>query len=73
MRPRIFASRDGRTAAQGLLTLAGLIGASIIVYWPLLSTGLFADDYVIIEAAREGRLTVWRNSSARSSSWSGAR
>lgn len=42
------------------LTLAGFVGASLIIYWPLLSTGLFADDYVIIEAAREGRLTVWR-------------
>lgn len=39
---------------------AGFVVASLIIYWPLLSTGLFADDYVIIEAAREGRLTVWR-------------
>jgi hypothetical protein len=39
---------------------AGLVAASLIIYWRLLSTGLFADDYVIIDAAREGRLTVWR-------------
>jgi hypothetical protein len=42
------------------LTTAGLVAASLAIYWPLLSAGLFADDYVIIEAAREGRLTVWR-------------
>ena len=41
--------------------IAGLVAASLVVYWALLSVGLFADDYVIIDAAREGRLTVWRD------------
>jgi hypothetical protein len=42
------------------LQVAAFVVVSLIVYWPLLSAGLFADDYVIVEAAREGRLTVWR-------------
>jgi hypothetical protein len=42
------------------LTTAGWVAASLVIYWPLLSAGLFADDYVIVDAAREGRLTVWR-------------
>jgi hypothetical protein len=42
------------------LQSAALVVVSLVIYWPLLSAGLFADDYVIIEAAREGRLTVWR-------------
>jgi hypothetical protein len=42
------------------LTGAGLVAASVVAYWALLSVGLLADDYVIVDAAREGRLTVWR-------------
>jgi hypothetical protein len=49
------------TAVIGLAPrIAGFVGVSLIYYGPLLSTGLFADDYVIAEAAREGRITVWR-------------
>jgi hypothetical protein len=38
------------------LTFAA-VGA--MLYWPVLNSGLFADDYVLLSAAREGRLTVW--------------
>jgi hypothetical protein len=30
-----------------------------MLYWPALNAGLFADDYVLLAAAREGRFTVW--------------
>ena len=43
-----------------VLTGVGLVAASLIFYRALLSVGLLADDYVIVDAAREGRLTVWR-------------
>ncbi len=49
-----------RRRIEPVVRAAGFAVASLIIYWQLLSTGLFADDYVIIEAAREGRLTVWR-------------
>lgn len=42
------------------LQIAAFVVVSLIIYWPLVSAGLFADDYVIIDASREGRLTVWR-------------
>ena len=31
----------------------------MLLYWPVLFTGLFADDFVLVEAARAGRFTVW--------------
>jgi hypothetical protein len=37
-----------------------LLAGSLVLYGRLLSTGLFADDYVIVEAALRGDLTVWR-------------
>ena len=43
-----------------VLTGVGLVAASLIFYRALLFVGLLADDYVIVDAAREGRLTVWR-------------
>ena len=55
--------RPGATIAprfRPVLTAAGLVAASLVVYWALLSVGFFADDYVILDAAREGRLTVWK-------------
>jgi hypothetical protein len=43
-----------------VLVIAVLVAASLVVYWGLLFVGLFADDYVVIDAAREGRVTAWR-------------
>ena len=41
------------------LTAVGFVAASLLLYWPVLFTGLFADDFVLAEAARAGRFTVW--------------
>ena len=43
-----------------LLIAVGLAATSLIFFRALLSVGFLADDYVIVDAAREGRLTVWR-------------
>jgi hypothetical protein len=56
-------SPSGATAgpppAVPLIAGLGFAGASVLLYWPALFTGLFADDFVLIEAARAGRFTVW--------------
>jgi hypothetical protein len=41
-------------------TAALFIAAALLLYWPVLSTGLFADDFVLLTAAQDGRFTVWR-------------
>jgi len=41
-----------------VLTVAA-IGLALLQYWPVVGAGLFADDFVLLEAARQGRLTVW--------------
>ncbi len=41
------------------LAAVGFAGAALLLYWPALFTGLFADDFVLVEAARAGRFTVW--------------
>jgi hypothetical protein len=38
-----------------------LVACSLVLHWNLLWTGLFSDDYVLADAARQGRLTVWRD------------
>jgi hypothetical protein len=48
-----------RTPASTALSSLGFIGAAVLLYWPALFTGLFADDYVLVEGARAGRFTVW--------------
>lgn len=48
-----------RRPVSTLLTCAGFIGAAMLLYWPALFTGLFADDFVLVDAARAGRFTVW--------------
>ena len=40
-----------------LVVAFGAVGAGL--YVPVLTSGLFADDFVLLQAAREGRLTVW--------------
>ena len=47
------------TPAPTALSGLGFAGAAVLLYWPALFTGLFADDYVLVEAARAGRFTVW--------------
>jgi hypothetical protein len=51
------------TIARGrlslLLAIVGLAVFGACIYWPVIHAGLFADDYVLLEAAREGRYTVW--------------
>ena len=42
-----------------LLPGLGFVGAALLLYWPALFTGLFADDFVLVDAARAGRFTVW--------------
>ena len=42
-----------------LLGAAGFVAGAVLLYWPVLFTGLFADDFVLVEAARAGRFTVW--------------
>jgi hypothetical protein len=42
-----------------LLAAVGFVAAAVLLYWPVLFTGLFADDFVLVEAARTGRFTVW--------------
>ena len=42
-----------------VLAAVGFVAAALLLYWPGLFTGLFADDFVLIEAARAGRFTVW--------------
>ena len=42
-----------------LLASIGFVGAALLLYWPALFTGLFADDFVLFDAARAGRFTVW--------------
>jgi hypothetical protein len=68
--PLVVTRRAGAAAApspekaqrriRAALQIAAFVAVSLIIYWPLLSAGLFADDYVIVDASREGRLTVWR-------------
>jgi hypothetical protein len=41
------------------LAAISFVVASALLYWPALFTGLFADDFVLVEAARAGRFTVW--------------
>lgn len=50
---------DDRPTRPVLLGAAFLAG-SFLLYGRLLSAGLFADDYVILDAAIRGELTVWR-------------
>jgi hypothetical protein len=40
--------------------LAAFVAGALVLYWPVLITGLFADDFVLVDAARAGRFTVWR-------------
>lgn len=40
--------------------LGVFITGSVLLYQPVLWSGLFADDFGILGAARQGRLTVWR-------------
>jgi hypothetical protein len=42
------------------MLLAVCAGGALLLYWPILFAGLFADDFVLVEAARAGRFTVWR-------------
>ena len=35
------------------------VAAALLLYWPVLFTGLFADDFVLLGAAQQGRFTVW--------------
>ena len=55
---------DGREpgADQPLhpLTPLAFAAAAVVLYWPILFTGLFADDFVLLDAARAGRFTVWQ-------------
>ena len=63
-------TRAGRDQAAGttppadrILTrlawcLAFVVGA-VLLYWPVIFTGLFADDFVLLTAAQAGRFTVW--------------
>jgi hypothetical protein len=41
-----------------LVALTSLTGA-LALYAPVIGAGLFADDFVLLEAARQGRWTVW--------------
>ena len=50
---------DDRSIGPVLLGGAFLAG-SFLLYGRLLAAGLFADDYVILDAAIRGELTVWR-------------
>ncbi|MGH9372795.1 MAG: hypothetical protein ACRD15_14815 [Vicinamibacterales bacterium] len=63
----VISRRSGQTPAQGdsarpfamrVLTPTFLALAATL-YFFVLGSGLFADDYVLLEAARQGRLTVW--------------
>jgi hypothetical protein len=44
--------------SPGMATL-GLFVLAFAVYAPVIRAGLFADDFVLLEASREGRWTVW--------------
>lgn len=35
------------------------LGIALLLYAPVITAGLFADDFVLLEAARQGRWTVW--------------
>lgn len=35
------------------------VASAVWLYAPVISSGLFADDFVLLEAARQGRWTVW--------------
>jgi hypothetical protein len=35
------------------------LGIALLLYAPVTTAGLFADDFVLLEAARQGRWTVW--------------
>jgi hypothetical protein len=50
---------DAPQLSAALLTSIGFVGAAVLLYWPALFAGLFADDFVLVEAARDGRFTVW--------------
>ena len=56
-RPDAAAAPPQRAAT--LLASIGFVGAAVLLYWPALFTGLFADDFVLVDAARAGRFTVW--------------
>jgi hypothetical protein len=53
------AERPPQQPPSTLLAAVGFVGAALLLYWPVLFTGLFADDFVLVEAARAGRFTVW--------------
>ena len=38
---------------------AAFLGLAVLLYAPIITAGLFADDFVLLEAARQGRWTVW--------------
>ena len=44
---------------SAMLASTGFVVAAVLLYWPVLLTGLFADDFVLVEAARAGRFSVW--------------
>ena len=52
---------DDRVPSEPLHPLMALafVAAALLLYWPVLFAGLFADDFVLIDAARSGRYTVW--------------
>ena len=46
--------------ALSSLAMASLaILCTVLLYFPVIDAGLFADDFVLLEAARRGRFTVW--------------
>ena len=49
---------ESYTLSNGAITSFAIVGA-LLLYFPVIDAGLFADDFVLLDAARQGRLTVW--------------
>lgn len=51
--------RTGAVRTSRLLVPAIFLLSALALFAPTFSSGLYADDYVLLEAARSGRWTVW--------------
>ncbi len=60
-RPAEPSQRTSESLRRAPIQWIGLmfLGIALLLYAPVITAGLFADDFVLLEAAREGRWTVW--------------
>jgi hypothetical protein len=56
--PDLSAEESLKPLRFGGPAVAGVAGA-VLLYYPVIGSGLFADDFGLLHAAREGRWTVW--------------